>query len=144
VRKGWQSTMKFLIDTNVIIDYLADRSPFAEDAERIIELCINGKAEGMLTANAVTDIYYVLHKHIGRDKALKNLRVLFDILSIVDITQNDIFKAMNMDITDFEDAIAVVCAKRVKADYIVTRNEKDFANSEVQPITPKSFLALYY
>jgi predicted nucleic acid-binding protein len=54
--------MKVLIDTNVIIDYLADRMPFAEHAEQVLGLCESGRVTGLVTANAIADIYYVVRK----------------------------------------------------------------------------------
>ena len=132
--------MKFLIDTNVIIDYLADRDPFAEHAEKVMKLCVNREAEGMLTANAVTDIYYILRKAIGREEALESLRTIIDVLNIVEVGKNDILQAVEMNMPDFEDAIIAVCAKRVKAQFIVTRNRKDFMNAPVESITPEDLL----
>lgn len=52
-KKGWLNSVKILIDTNIIIDYLVDRIPFADYAERLLELCMSGEIEGFLTANAV-------------------------------------------------------------------------------------------
>ncbi len=132
--------MKLLIDTNVIIDYLADRVPFADNAEKLFDLCADGKIKGILTASAVTDIYYVLRKAIGKAKAIESLRVLFDVLDIADIRKHDIVLATTEDFSDFEDALVSVCAKRVKADFIVTRNVKDFSNASVKPVTPEELL----
>jgi predicted nucleic acid-binding protein len=59
--------MRILIDTNVIIDYLVDRTPFADHAEQVLELCRSGEVDGFLTASAVTDIYYVVRKAAGNE-----------------------------------------------------------------------------
>ena len=139
-RKGWQSTMKILIDTNIIIDYLADRTPFADDAERVLELCGSGDIEGFLTASTVTDIYYVIRKVCGREKTLEAIRTLCSILDIANVGKADILGAMELDITDYEDALTAQCAKRIKADCIVTRNSTDFMNSPVPAKEPAAFL----
>jgi len=133
---------KLLIDTNIIIDYLDDRIPFADHSERIIELCGQGVAEGFLTASAVTDIYYVLRKTIGHEKTISGLKILFSILKIAEVGKTDLIRAMEADMSDFEDALAACCAKRVKAKYIVTRNEKDFVNSAVKPISPEALIKI--
>ena len=132
--------IKFLIDTNVIIDYLADRAPFADHAEQIIEVCEQGKAEGVLTASSVTDIYYILHKNAEHEKIIDSLKILFSVLNIAEVGKNDLFKAMDLDMDDFEDALVSQCAKKVKAEYIVTRNEKHFTNSAVKAISPQDLL----
>jgi len=133
---------RILIDTNIIIDYLADRTPFAADSERVIEMCIDEYAEGALSASAVTDIYYIMRKVTGREKALIKIRPLLEILDVVSVGKSEILKAMELDIPDFEDALAAVCAERIKANYIVTRNTKDFKNSSVKAITPKDLVQL--
>jgi len=91
--------MKLLIDTNVIIDYLGDRAPFAGQTEQLIEICQQGKADGVLTASAVTDIYYVLHKTIDHQKIIDSLKVLFSVLNIAEVEKNDLLRAMEPDLT---------------------------------------------
>jgi len=133
--------MKILIDTNIIIDYLKGREPFAEYAEKIIELCNQGELQGFLTASAVTDIYYILKKTAKHRQIIDGLKMLFSILEIAPVDKIDLLRAMNADMPDLEDALVSQCAKKVKADFIVTRNAKDFADSVVQPITPRKLLA---
>lgn len=144
VRKGWRSTMKVLIDTNVIIDYLADRMPFADHAEKIIALCESGELTGLLTASAATDVYYILRKQVGHAQTFEHLRTLFSVLDIVEVGKSDLLRAMELDMPDFEDALVSQCAKRVKAEQIVTRNLKDFLQSPVPPIAPEDFLCRFF
>lgn len=136
--------MKVIIDTNIIIDYLADRMPFADYAEKIIKLGQSGKISCFLTANSITDIYYIMRKIIGRDKTLECFKILFSIMDISDINKNDIFDAMKLDVKDFEDALLAVCANRIYADYIVTRDIDDFKNSTIKAINPQIFLADFF
>jgi len=105
-------------------------------------MCIDEYAEGFLTASSVTDIYYIMRKVTGREKALIKIRPLLEILDVVSVGKSEILKAMELDIPDFEDALAAVCAERIKADYIVTRNTKDFKNSSVKAIAPKDLVQL--
>lgn len=136
--------MKILIDTNVIIDYLADRIPFADHAEKVIELCEQGELTGVLTASAATDIYYILRKAIGREQTLEHLKLLLSILEIADVGKTDLLRAMELDMPDFEDALAAQCARRVKAEFIVTRNVSDFLKSAVTAISPEDFLSRFF
>ena len=132
--------MQIVIDTNIVIDYLEDREPFAENAARLLNLCEEGTVTGMLTANAITDIYYVVHKKVGRERTLDAIKTLCSFLEIADIGKTDIFGAIELDMSDFEDALVAQCAKRVKADCIITRNLTDFKNSPVPAKEPKDFL----
>lgn len=135
--------MKILIDTNVIIDYLVDRTPFADHAEQVLELCTSGKVEGFLTASTVTDIYYVVRKAVGRVKTLEAIRTLCSVLDIADVGKADVLGAMELDMTDYEDALVAQCASRIKADCIVTRNISDFTASPVPVKEPAAFLAQF-
>ena len=132
--------MKILIDTNVIIDYLADRIPFADHAEQVLTLCQSSGVTGLVTANAITDIYYVVHKVVGREKTLEAIRTLCSTLDITDVGRADILNALELELSDFEDALTAQCAKRVKAEYIVTRDISDYSNSPVPAIEPAAFL----
>ncbi|GHU91442.1 DNA-binding protein [Clostridia bacterium] len=136
--------MRVLIDTNIFVDYLVDQAPFADNAERIIELCENGDIVGVLTASAVTDIYYICRKVASHNQLLDSLKALFSILDIADVGKSDLLRAMDININDLEDALVAQCAKRVRADYIVTRNEKDFTKSAVPAISPEDFLHKFF
>ncbi len=135
--------MKAMFDTNIIIDYLADRAPFADHAEKMFDLCEQDALCGVLTASAVTDVYYVMRKIAGREKTLENIKLLLSVFEVAEVGKNDLLRAAESPMTDYEDALVAVCAKRVKAEYIVTRNIEDFKKSPVCPITPEAFLAQY-
>lgn len=132
--------MKLLLDANIIIDYMADRAPFADDAERIIELCARNTVKGTITASTVTDIYYILRKAASHDVILAGLRKLFSKLEVLDVSKADLLLAMDTDFPDLEDALIARCATKAQADYIVTRNVKDFRHSTVRAVTPAEFL----
>ena len=102
--------MKILIDTNVIIDYLADRMSFADHTEQLLTLCESGEVDGLVTASA-TDIYYVVRKVVGRAKTLEAIRTLCSILDIADVGKGDILNAMELDMPDYEDALAAQVRK---------------------------------
>jgi predicted nucleic acid-binding protein len=111
------------------------------DREEIL-ITKNGKLVGFVTASAATDIYYILRKSVGREKALKSLKLIVSVLEVADVGKNDILRAMEADMKDFEDALAAVCAKRVKTEYIVTRNMNDFLKSPVPAATPEKIASM--
>ena len=136
--------MKILIDRNVLLDYLTDHSPYSAHSEQIFDLCIQGEAEGFLTAGSAADIYNTLNNCVGRSKAAANLKVILGMLDVVGVTKNDLIRATELKIEDYADAITAACAKRIKAEYIVTRNEKGFEGSPVAPITPWQLLNISF
>lgn len=142
--KGYVVDMKVLIDTNVILDALINCTPFNSSAEKLFLLAAENKLTAMITANSITDIYYLLRKHLqNTEKAKQALFKLFSLFQVLDVTEGDCKKALNLPIVDYEDALLVTCAKRNKIDSIITRNLKDFVESPIQAITPDDFLACF-
>jgi len=133
--------MKLLIDTNIILDYLMKREPWAEAAQEIILAIAEEKIEGYITANSLTDIYYLLRKHLGKKEQAKHvLTGLIEIIKILDVNGADCEKALKLDMTDFEDALLICCGERNKVDHIVTRNLKDFEGSPISVSEPDAIL----
>lgn len=134
--------MNVLIDTNVILDAMLSRSPFKEAAEKLFLLAAEDKIEACITASSVTDIYYLLNKYLkNSDQCKQALLKLFAIFKILDVTGTDCEKALEMAMSDYEDALLATCAKRNKMDYIITRNLKDFTNSPTKIMSPDDFLS---
>lgn len=132
--------MKLLIDTNVILDVLCNRPDFVEDASKIFKLCEIKKVDGYISALSVPNIVYIMRKELDSAKIKEILEKLSLIFTIVDLKAEDIKKAANLDFKDYEDALQSICAKRIKANYIVTRNIKDYSNSPITAIKPSELL----
>lgn len=128
--------MKVLIDTNVILDLLCDRKAYADDASRVFKLCEVKKIEGVVSALSIPNIVYIMRKELDGERIREIIGQLSMIFTIADLKSEDILKAATLPINDFEDALQSVCASRVKADFIITRNVKDFAHSSVPAIKP--------
>lgn len=132
--------MKVLIDTNIILDVLCKRQEFYEDSARIFKLCEVKKITGVISALSIPNIMYILRKELDADKTKEVLDNLMLIFSVADLKADDLKKAADMKFKDFEDAIQSACASRIKANYIVTRNIKDFSESKVTAIKPTELL----
>lgn len=132
--------MKVLIDTNIILDVFCKRPDFYEDSARIFKLCEVKKIEGIVSALSIPNIIYILRKELDAEKTKEILDNLMLIFSVADLKADDLKKAADMKFKDYEDAVQSVCAARLKANYIVTRNIKDFAESKVTAIKPTELL----
>lgn len=128
--------MRVLIDTNIILDVLCSRQNFAETSSKIFKLCEIGKIEGYVSALTIPNIVYIMRKELDPEKIKDILERLSLIFTIADLRADDIKKAAYLNFKDYEDALQSVCASRIKANFIVTRNIKDFAGSRVTAITP--------
>ena len=132
--------MKILLVTNIVLDVLADRAPFAEEAATIFKLCETRQVEGVIYALTIPNLVYVMRKELERDQISGVLQKLTAIFEVADMRAEDLRKAAALPIPDFEDALQSVCAQRIKADYIVTRNIKDFLQSKVMAVKPSELL----
>ena len=132
--------MKVLIDTNIILDVLCKRPAFYEDSAKIFKLCEVKKISGVISALSIPSIMYILRKELDADKTREVLDSLMLIFSVADLKADDLKKAADMRFKDYEDAIQSACATRIKANYIVTRNIKDFSESKVTAIKPAELL----
>lgn len=136
--------MKVLLDTNILLDVILQRQPFSTDAVKILKLSDMGEINSYITSNSITDVFYVLRKYFDNIQDRQDAIIyVLNMIDIVSVTRTDIFKALELDYTDFEDAIQTQCAKKIKANFIIKRNEKDFKDKSVQVISPANFLKEY-
>jgi len=133
--------MVILIDTNVILDYLLTRQPFMDNADKILNLCLQQECNGYIVAHSVTNIFYILRKNFSASKRKKMLVELCEFIEVAGIQKKQVIDALvNEDFDDLEDRLQVECARIVNADYIVTRNITDFSASPIPVILPEDFL----
>ena len=133
--------MKALIDTCVLVDFLQKRTPFDTDARDVMMLIAGNFVEGYTTAKAVTDIYYLAHRMThSSEETRKIITNLLTIIDIMDTKSVDARLALSSPVSDYEDAVMAETAKREKADCIVTRNIKDYADAGIHVFTPSDFI----
>lgn len=133
--------MRAIIDTCVILDYLQAREPFFDDALNIAIGSANREFEAYITANSMTDLYYIIHRHTHSNiETKKYLLKLTQVFGVVDTLSEDCINALHNDMTDYEDAVMTETAGRLKIDCIVTRNAKDYSKSGVPVMSPAEYL----
>ena len=133
--------MVVLVDTNIIIDALANREPYADNAKKILEKCAAREVTGILAEHSIPNMFYIFRKNFSQDERRFLLKNLCNIFKISDLNAKKILAALeNEKFVDFEDCLQEECAVESMADYIVTRNPADFANSRVKVILPEEFL----
>jgi len=132
---------KILLDTDVILDFFFDRSPFAENASKILTYCENKKISGYVTPVILSNIYYLLRKTANHQQVIAHLKMLLTILEIASVNKTIVLKAIHSDFNDFEDALQNFTAENEKGiKIIVTRNFKDYKTSKLSVMTPELYL----
>ena len=136
--------MQILIDTNILMDYFLSREPDCETSRAVINLCTQKKIEGHLAAHTITNLFYILRRDFTLEARRVILADLFRYFEIESIDAKKLLSALLQDdFKDFEDCLQDECAAAVGADYIVTRNVKDFEGGKIPAVTPEDFLKIY-
>lgn len=120
--------MKVLIDTNVVLDIALNRKPFVEPAALLWRLAEQREITAFLSNTSITDIFYIINKHTGQEKARAFIADILDTFTLADIDADGFREALNEDMADFEDAVQYVTCIQNDCDALVTRNKTDFGN----------------
>lgn len=132
--------MNLFLDTNVLIDLIDKREPFYNDIAIIASMAESQKLKLAISALSIVNTVYVISRNIEEKlvlEALKKFRIICDVSNIDEIV---IDKSLISNFNDFEDAVQYFSALHHKSDLIITRNKKDFKNSEIPVMTPSEFL----
>ena len=133
--------MKIMLDTNIIVDVLSKRDGY-EESLQLVKYCELGKVDGFVSAITVTDVMYILRKHIAPSLVRETVQTLLLIVDVANVLKSDMVSAFFSEMKDYEDSVQSLCAERMKADYIVTRNINDFAKSVTPAILPSRALSI--
>ncbi len=133
--------MVLLIDANIILDVLMNRQPFVKDSSLIWKLCEAERATGYVSTLAFADMMYIMRKELSSEMIEEVFRKLKLIFEFADFSPAILEKAVEMKWKDFEDAVQSATAEQIHADYIITRNVRDFKQSRVIASTPSELLA---
>ncbi len=128
---------KIFVDTNIIVDLIADRKPFSKFAIDIFSKSEEKKIELYTSSHSIATTHYLLKKYM-EEKELRN--VLYNLLEFIQVIQVDadsIKKGLKSKHKDFEDALQMLCAYSIEnMDCIVTRNIKDFRDCDILVLSP--------
>ena len=128
--------MRVLIDTNIVLDVLLSRQPFAADSDRVWQANEEGRITGYITATTLTDIFYIARKEVGLDKAHAAVLVCLDAFEVCPVDKPTLRAASALPGNDFEDNLQIACLKIAGLDAFVTRDKGDFSNANVPVLTP--------
>jgi predicted nucleic acid-binding protein len=134
--------LRILLDVNVILDVLADRKPWVDASAAVLALLEDDGIDGFVAAHSVTTLYYLTAKYLTPKKATAAMVDLLKLVSVAEVNQDVILKALSLGWADFEDAVQGVCAVQVGADFLITRDTSGFEALSIPALTPNEFLGL--
>ena len=133
--------MVLLIDANIILDVLLNRPDYVKDSAMIWKLCETEQMKGYVSTLTFANLVYIMRKQLEPEKIEDVFHKLNLIFEFADFSVSDLTHAADLNWKDFEDAVQSVTAERIHADYIITRNVRDFSKSRVMAFTPSELLA---
>ncbi len=134
--------MKVLFDTNVILDVLLEREPHIDAAAKLFALVDNGRINGCICATTATTIYYIAAKSFGARRARDQVHGLLGLFEVAPVGKDVLDGALDVDFSDYEDAVLHEAARAAGATVIVTRDRDDFANAAIPVLDPIELLAV--
>lgn len=134
--------LNVLFDLNIILDVLQERAEFYEFSARLLTRAETGNIQGWLASHAVTTLFYLIAKDKSPEQARVAITSLMQFLKIAPVDQNTIEQALNLPYRDFECAVQMSAALQIRADYVLTRNPRDFQPAPLAVIQPVELLAI--
>lgn len=131
---------KLFLDTNVVIDLLGEREPFYESAAKISTLADKGKIQIFVSALTYSTTYYLLARFEDKEIVKEKIRKFKVIAETSDLTDKIVDKGLASKFLDFEDSLQYYCALTMDCKIIITRNGKDFKESDIPVLTPDEYL----
>lgn len=133
---------RVFLDTNVLVDYLAHRPDFFDNATIIVSLAINKKIKLYAASMSFATASYLMAKHYHNDTAAIKLAISSFIAycNVTVVDKSTIENSVASAFDDFEDGMQYACALSCKADCIVTRNVADFSEAAISVLSPDDFL----
>ncbi len=136
--------IKVFVDSDIILDLLAQREPYFEYAAKLFTLIDQQKIKAYTSPIIFANLHYLLKKLTSNTVALKSLRKLKTLVNILPVDERIIELALNSDFNDFEDAIQYFTATSSGINLLLTRNKVDYKKSKIAISTSEEFLKTWY
>lgn len=133
---------KLFVDTNIILDWLGKREPFFKYAKELFRKGEDGEVVILISTMSYISIEYILRKHIGKLHARQALAAIRTISKVCSSGEKEIDLSLISSLKDFEDAFQYYSALNNSADILITRNPKDFSNSQIPVMSAEEYLKI--
>lgn len=110
-KKRGMKNMVILVDTNIIVDAVAERHPFAVNANIIIEKCARREITGFLAAHSISNLFYILRKDFNPDERRNFIKDLCKIFYISNLDGKLLQHWIIMDLQ----ILRIVCRRKVQS-----------------------------
>ena len=135
------ASKKIFVDSDIILDLLLKRDPFFRFSQTLLNSAEKHSLTLCTSTLVIANVHYFLSKSVkDKDIARLHIKLLTEVIGILSVTAEDVQAAIISSGNDFEDAIQISVAEKAKADFIITRNTKDYKHSAIPVLTAEQFL----
>lgn len=131
--------MKVLLDTNVLVDYFDAREPYYKDAVMLRIMQEFGDVELWTSIQSFADIFYILRKSSHSKSLQESFAASLKFLHVCSLDQTDLEVACSEGWDELEDCLIEQCARKTKAEFLLTRDSKGFTQSLSTVLSPTEF-----
>ena len=132
---------RVLLDTNVVLDFLLDRAPFADAAAALWQANDEGRIEAYVSVITPVNVFYIARKLKGAATARQLVGSLLATCRVCGPDRDLLLLALALPMKDFEDAVQVVSAQAESIDALVTRDPTDYKGVDFPVISVAGLLA---
>ncbi|HEX8177928.1 MAG TPA: PIN domain-containing protein [Pyrinomonadaceae bacterium] len=132
--------MRALLDTDVVLDVILARAPFASAAGQLLDLSEQGAFEAYISAITPINIFYIARKAKSTSALQEALVRLLQTVRVCPLDHTILINALVSPFTDYEDAVQHLCALTAGLDVLITRNLDDYKNANLPVFSPADFL----
>lgn len=129
-----------LLDADVLLDVALDRAPHADASAELLELLERRPRMAFMAWHTVANVFYLMRPTRGASATREFLRDLTTFVSVAPAGTDDLRYAASLPMADLEDAMQVAAARACGAQYIATRNLRDFGRSPIPVRSPAELL----
>ncbi len=129
-----------LLDTDVLIDIALDRMPHSEAAFELLDRIERGVEPASLAWHSISNLYYIVNPLQDDVTTRQFIRELTEFVHVAETDTESLRYATQLPMADFEDAMQVAAARACNAQFIVTRNTRDYQQSPIPATTPQQHL----
>lgn len=133
--------MTAFLDTDILLDFLGDRQPFAIHAAKIFTHAHRKEITICTSGNSITTCYYILAQHATSKKARGLILDLLGEISIIPVTEDILWRGFSSGFQDAEDGVQHFAALSMDTvECIITRNIKDYKTSKLPVHSSEEFV----
>lgn len=123
---------------------MAECQPHYQSAAALFALAEMNELHLVYSSTTVANSFYILRKSYSAIQLAEAFENQKEVVEISGVSSSDVYAALTARWNDGEDSIQHQSALSAECDYILTRNKKDFGQSNIPVMTPEEFLDRYF